>query len=81
MTFVINAIQQSSDQQRSVEFLVAVDSDSLARKFLEKSGLVLLSVKPLVGDDTHYRTSYLTVSYENGVVKCSSSKYLLLKPG
>ncbi len=50
MTFSVNGIKQEKDQKYTVELLMGVDSTLLARKLLEETGVLILSVKEFTED-------------------------------
>ena len=45
MTFIVNGIKEGSEKKYNVEFLLWVDSVLLAKKILEETGIIVLSLK------------------------------------
>lgn len=45
MTFIVNGIKEGFDKKYNIEFVLGVDSMLLAKKFLESTGIIVLSLK------------------------------------
>jgi hypothetical protein len=45
MTFSVNGIKQEKNEKYNIEMLVCVDASLLARKILEKTNILILSLK------------------------------------
>ncbi|MEI7919152.1 MAG: hypothetical protein WCH65_02875 [bacterium] len=45
MTFSVNGIKQENNEKFPIELLVCVDAPLLARKILEKTNILILSLK------------------------------------
>jgi hypothetical protein len=45
MTFIVNSIKEGFEKKYSAELVLCVDSSLEARKIIENTGIILLSVK------------------------------------
>jgi len=45
MTFIVNGIKEGFDKKYNIEFVINIDSILLAKKFLENTGIIVLSLK------------------------------------
>lgn len=82
MTFVINAIKQDTQNKKksqNIKFLLDVDSPLFARKFIEKSWLILLSLSDYNSDPTKFWPVYVSVVFESKEVRVIWSKDISLK--
>ncbi len=62
MTFSVNGIKQEKEQKYNVEMLVCVDAPLLARKILEQTNILILSIKEFPADKTTFGDIYFTIS-------------------
>ncbi|HCY20334.1 TPA: hypothetical protein DIC40_00380 [Patescibacteria group bacterium] len=68
MTFVVNTIKQDSQgtqKPQNIQFLLEIESPLFARKFIEESSLVLLSLVDYSGAVDSFGPVYVVVSFEN----------------
>ncbi len=82
MTFVVNAIKQDNEDSKKsehIQFLLEVDSPLFARKFLEKSWLVLLSLDDFLSSVDKFWPLYAVVLFENQRVRLVGKKEISLK--
>ena len=61
MTFSVNGIKQENNEKFPIELLVCVDAPLLARKILEKTNILILSLKEFSWDKKTFGTVYFTI--------------------
>ncbi len=61
MTFSINGIKQEKKEKYTVEILVCVDAPLLARKILEHTNILILSLKEFSTENTRFGDVYFTI--------------------
>lgn len=61
MTFSVNGIKQEKNEKHIVEILVCVDASLLARKLLEETNILILSVKDFPTDKKTFGDIYFTI--------------------
>jgi hypothetical protein len=61
MTFSVNGIKQEKNEKYNVEMLVCVDSSLLARKILEKTNILILSLKEFPEDKKVFGDVYFII--------------------
>ncbi|MDD3263167.1 MAG: hypothetical protein PHR61_05010 [Candidatus Absconditabacteria bacterium] len=82
MTFVVNTIKQDSKETKkpqNIQFLLDLSSPLFARKFIEESSLVLLSLGDYSGDLNSFGPLYVIVSFEAKEIRVVSTKDFNLK--
>lgn len=62
MTFSVNGIKQEKNDKYPVEVLVCIDAPLLARKILEKTNILILSLKEFPPDKKTFGDIYFTIS-------------------
>lgn len=63
MTFIVNGIKEGFDKKYNIEFLLGVDSVLLAKKFLENTGVIVLSLKEYREQETGFGNISFTINY------------------
>lgn len=63
MTFSVNGIKEENDEKYNVEMLVCVDASSIARKILETTNILILSVKEFSQDKTLFGDIYFQIEH------------------
>jgi len=82
MTFVVNTIKQDSKETKkpqNIQFLLDLSSPLFARKFIEESSLVLLSLGDYSWDLNSFGPLYVIVSFEAKEIRVVSTKDFNLK--
>ena len=82
MTFVVNTIKQDDQEGKkpqNVQLLLEVDSPLFARKFVEKSSLVLLSLSDYSSEIQSFGPTYVVVLFENQQIRVVGKKEFTLK--
>jgi len=62
MTFSVNGIKQEKNEKHTVEILVCVDAPLLARKILEQTNILILSLKEFPTDKKTFGDIYFTIN-------------------
>lgn len=70
MTFSVNGIKQEKDQKYTVEMLIGVDASLLARKLLEQTNILILSVKEFAEDKKTFGDIYFTIEQNFQTIEC-----------
>lgn len=63
MTFIVNGIKEGLDKKYNIEFVLWVDSTLLAKKFLENTWIIVLSLKEYK-EDKKFGNIFLTINYQ-----------------
>lgn len=82
MTFVVNTIKQDSQgtqKPQNIQFLLEMESPLFARKFIEESSLVLLSLVDYSGTIDSFGPVYVVVSFENQKIRIVWKKEFSIK--
>lgn len=82
MTFVVNTIKQDSQgtkKPQNIQFLLEIGSPLFARKFIEESWLVLLSLADFNSSIDSFGPVYVVVGFENQHIRVVWKKEFTLK--
>ncbi|PJA48675.1 MAG: hypothetical protein CO170_02025 [candidate division SR1 bacterium CG_4_9_14_3_um_filter_40_9] len=63
MTFIVNGIKEEFDKKYNIEFILGVDSALLAKKFLESTGIIVLSLKEYKEKKEGFGNITFTINY------------------
>lgn len=58
MTFIINGIKEGLEKRYNIEFLLCIDSTLLAKKLLEETGVIVLSLKEFKEEEKKFGNIY-----------------------
>lgn len=63
MTFIVNGIKEGFEKKYNIELLLGVDSVLMAKKILEDTGIIILSLKEYKEQKNKFGNIYFTIDF------------------